>query len=50
MVEGQVFLKRTGRGGGGEGGGLALFFLKFFFAELRYAFEAKLFFSATIIL
>ena len=50
MVEGQVFLKRTGRGGGPPGWGLALFLFKFLFAELRYAFEAKLFFSATIIL
>ena len=50
MVEGQVFLKRTGREGGGQGWGLALFLFKFLFAELRYAFEAKLFFSATIIL
>ena len=59
MVQGQVFLK------GGEGRGLALslfnffkvisflhleIFLPFAFAKLCYAFEEKLFFTATIIL
>ena len=58
MVEGLVFLK--GVGGWGGLGGLALFLfqsLSFLyleitlpFAKLCYAFEEKLFFSATIIL
>ena len=53
MVQGQVFLK----GGGGAGTFPILFFVFFLhleitlpFAKLCYAFEEKLFFSATIIL
>ena len=59
MVRGQLFLK----GGGGRGLALSLFnffkvisflhleiFLPFAFAKLCYAFEEKLFFTATIIL
>ena len=59
MVQGQLFLK----GGGGRGLALSLFnffkvisflhleiFLPFAFAKLCYAFEEKLFFTATIIL
>ena len=61
MVQGQVFLKR----GGGRGLALSLFnffkvicisflhleiFLPFAFAKLCYAFEEKLFFTATTIL
>ena len=58
MVQGQVLLK-----GGGGGGGAGTFLIQFFqglaflhseitllFAELCYAFEEKLFFSATTIL
>ena len=58
MVQVQVFFK-----GGGGGGGAGFFPIYFFqslsfwhleiifpFAKLRYAFEAKLFFSATIVL
>ena len=58
MVQGQVFLKRLGRGRGG-GHFSYLFFqdLSFLhleitlpFAKLCYAFQEKLFLSATIIL
>ena len=49
MVQGQVFLKERGGGGGGTFQGLLFFHLEItlLFAS---AFEEKLFFSATIIL